>query len=425
MEVRIVHAVLGTGSSTQIFSSAGGGTCIASAFFWVRSTSDGSSVGHAGLGMGASDGTRHWATHGADEDLADPSRCTQQGSEANCVVIGNASGAGVDEVGAFNAFVTDGVELEWNGGVAPTTAYRIMAVLFFDTDGAECEVGVTLNNGDALDVAHTVTLVDMTLEPEGILFGSGNANPFSSTPTNDMALCMGFGHGPTASISQACYSYTSDDARAQATRVAAEARNDHVIFKTLYGGGAGTHWELTALGDNGSRGTFQMTKRNAGATVSYGYLAFSSNGVNEIHIAAPQLDFSALGDADYTGASFQAAALLMLFGENVTVNVRDAGGKAIANGVAGIDEDEDQEGSYSFYIQEVDPANTNSLFRSQVVRCLSKVGSTVSYASTFTSFLSNGFRLNVVTANELKVVPLLLIGPPVVGAGRKRAMVCG
>lgn len=383
-------------------------------FFWCRATADGTPTVDAGLGMGAVDGTRQWAMHGGDEDGSDPSQSATQGSTSHCIVMGDAPNTGTSDVAAFSAFITDGVRVNWNAGSAPGTAWRLMVVLFSSADNAQCEAGTTIGNADAVNVAHTVTLTDMTVEPEFALFGTPDQNGFSSTSTGDCDLAMGFGHGPTASISQASYGCSADDGRTAANRVGGYAADARCIKPARYDATERVAWELTAFGVSGTpRGTFEMTKRDNGTTVSYGYFAVSSEGVNAVHIAAPVLAVDSTGDLDYTAAGFQASALIMLTGELGAVNSNNAGTLAVAQAVCGVDEDEDSEGSYSFYIEETDPDNSNSMFDSQVARILDNNGLDVSWASTFTSFLSNGFRINVGNAAGTgRASPLILIGQP-------------
>lgn len=404
---RVIHfqpSPLGTQQNIEI---DGFGPVLGVRFKWVLATVDGTNRDNMGMGEGAvsfAGSGFQWACSSFSKDNADPSVATSMGSQVAAIQMSKDDGTGAVLTGTVTS-ISEGFRITWD--VTPTTAWHVEATLY-GGDTMQCEAGVATHSG-AVDSTLTTTLSDMTIEPEVIHFASVHVNDFELPPDSAAFFAIGVGND---SLEQGGWGYADQNNRTGANRHGLRISSVRVIEHPNWVA-AGTplvSLELTATGVNGTpRGTFQVTKRDTGVEVVFGYFAFSTDGVQASKIQQVFVDANTSGAKSYTGSGFEPM-LVSIYHTFMTAlggnNGVDAGGGA---GVGSVDNQALEEGSYSAGSQEVDPSNTFSVFGSTLVLQRGN-GGVAGWEASLIGFTTTGFDYNIdVTASADRQVIVLTL----------------
>lgn len=411
VKIRSTQEVVETTDTSQTIDISGFGTVKGVRFRWGQATADGTSAAHAvkGRGYASFEGTGfQWCATSLIVDNADPSRSLCAGNQAACIQFWDPTGTPSINLTGTVTRHTDGITITWSA--TPGTAFRMEVTLYGGADFM-CEAGVEISNLSPIDVAHNVTAVDMTEEPEWVEFAHAWLNPLSTTTTADAFFSEGYGSGPTASITQASVGYNDDDGRGPASRHGVGAASDRVLVQPNYTAAAERQsWELTALTTSGGKGRFTLVKRTGSAASSYGWFMCSTGGNNANYVGLDTLDTTTSGDTDYTSPGFQpqwasfAQVGLTGAGFDIAGGEPDRGISASAIDATGADE-----GSYIGASDEVDPSAAYSRFDSDFIHMRTAGDAGDLHVASFVSMLSTGFRFNVATTGTARAAAVLCV----------------
>ncbi len=396
---RTVHVTtlnIGTIQDIEIpgFEDVAGAT-----FKWVLSNLAGTNKDGMGAGMGAASFAGsgfQWACSSFSEDAADPSQCSSMGSVVAAIQISNATGTGTDLVGTVTKIST-GIRITWDG--VPTTAWHL-EIKLFSGDTMQCEAGVLVDDNTVVNFANTTVLTEMTIEPEVLLFASPGGHDFSETPSADAFFAMGFGN---SALEQGGWGYADEDGRTGANRHGHRLSATRVIEIPNWAASGVPLVSLELTNTSvvaGPLGAFQTTKRDTSMTFSWGWFAFSTDGVQSSKIEAVLVDTNTTGGKSYTGAGFPVGSCTV-FSTNLPAlggnNGNNAGGGPCSSD---IDDKTMSEGCYSAGSAESDPSNTYSLFGNTFVLQRTNLGND-SFEADFTAFTWDGFDFNVSDASPV------------------------
>lgn len=191
-EATIVQAAANTSTGNQSFTASGFGTPQCALLLVNRATTNGSAAAHAAMSYGATDGTRQRTCSmvAKDEDEANRSVCKND----KLIVLLTPSAGTVECEAGFNAWVTDGIQVNWT--TAPPSAYLVTVVLmkgFANVYVDDCET-----DDDVTAPA---------FPPSGVIFGSCWSTVFDNTIQSGGAL-IGCGLAVNdGSDTQGCWSW--------------------------------------------------------------------------------------------------------------------------------------------------------------------------------------------------------------------------
>lgn len=366
---------------TQDFTSSGFGTAKACIVIISYGVTDGVAAAHNGLGIGFATGTlSRFCIGPADEDGVATQDCSRVIRNDNVIWLPTpGSSASVAEAD-FNAFITDGIQLDW--GKVSGNAELVTVILLGGTDLSVHANSITW--GDTVNEAIDVTAP--TFEPDIVFMIGFRDQIFNDPGGGDTESSYGICHNDGASgITQRANGSRYDNGVADAA-----VELEFYETATLTYSNNGSHDWRVELGTFDANG-FTATARDSGGNNSVcAYLALKF--ANHDSWVGTHDTPTATGDKDETGPNFKPQFGMMgstLAEAAGTTYVDD---HAISTAFSAFD------GTNEFctVVSSEDAAttmNTQSVSDNTAVQLPDNTGSALITAS-FSSFLSNGFRLN-------------------------------
>lgn len=283
---------------TQDLTISGFGTPKCALFFGGYGTANGTAVNHAGLWIGAYDGTRQYSMGQASEDNVNP---TDTGSviDANSAINTLLATSQAQDGDGTASFITDGARLTWAD--APPSAYLINALLIGGSGVSNCYVGQA--TGNATQDATTAVSAP-GFEPDIVIAWANHALTTQFRPSLGMAWNNG------GAVVQRSMAGNDTNGNASATVISALI-TDRIMGAVI---GATPSLELTSFDANG----FTVTTRDAAGARDITYIAIKLSGLNAfLHTSAAP---TSTGDQSITGVGFRPQVGLMLQGEFAAVD---------------------------------------------------------------------------------------------------------
>ena len=350
---------------------SGFGTPVAAMFFWSRNTADGTE-NHRKFGIGAATGaSNQWArSHVSDHGLA-TTQVAAATSSTEVVYALTSTGSFYMRVD-FVTFITDGVTLHNSSLQPPPEAFFLTVVLIGGTDVVASAGSLTPNT--TLDLTASVT--GLSFPPTDILF----CHAFNTN------ISFGFAHNGSPDTT---FGVRNADRNSVATTASAASNDDSYVV--MHGNQTSNLFsaELTSINSDG----FTITTRvsTTGTVRNVGYLAL---GISNFSSFAGRLTTPAsTGDFGVTAPSLKPQFIIQILNSvdvDNTVDTTNKGGSfgvSIGDGTAQFTHSVASEDGIS------SGSNTEST-ADDVLAILHDDDGTARFASTLTSFDTNGFTQN-------------------------------
>ena len=315
--VAIVSGALGTVNGATIdLTSSGFGTPVAALVIVGNGTVNGTRQDDAALSVGATDGTRQWAS-GLFSLTGQSTTSTRRVFRADSVAAISTAGADPLVRVSFNAWITDGVRLTVD---TTTSLSRIIKVVLFSGVSAYCD-DVDLGTGtSAINVTSPGFLSDL------VLFGNASDTDGTSSSTR---VLNSFGAAWYNGGTEVNRCWTQHSHTGQSTqRVNGELSEQYVAEQRL---DSGLSWGLTC--DNFDSSGFDLTPSANSFNDHVGYLAIGLTGSDLAWLGTIDTPTSAASDWAVTSPGHQPQLVL---GGHSTHTAVDTPAQSAAAGAVGV-----------------------------------------------------------------------------------------
>lgn len=269
VKVRMVRAGLNTSTGTQNFTVSGFGTPKAALVYVTRAVTAGTLANDAVLGIGITDGTNSYCVASFAEDATSTTNTNR--TRATILIQTTDSGDAVEFAADFNAWVTDGLQI--NITTAPAGAYLLTVVLFggdsLQAHATQVDTTATLNG--------TTTVSGLAFEPDQLIALCG-AGGFTGAVNSNIRMSWGFADNG-GSIVQGSWNIAWRDGRP--TGVAVGWPSDSYVIRLMNATASGTPDEsgpaneVTAFNSDG----YDLTTRLNGVANNLAILELNYGGL--------------------------------------------------------------------------------------------------------------------------------------------------
>lgn len=306
-EFAVIQQATRTTTGTQNYTSSGFGTPLGAIFTVTNGTVAGTTVAHALISFGATDGTRQWAMSGrARDNITLGTTLTANRANTSDVILLTDDGGTVILRAQFSAWTTDGVTI--NVSVTNGTAYRVTCTLI----GGSKVTGVYVNTVTTPSVINTSTTVS-TLPFEStflIIAGKSSSNAWDDTAdgnyTYQLGCVVNSGSNPHPQFS---HNWT-DTTGSATTSTAGELSTNRVSANQNSGTPPGV--EIQNFTSTGFDATLRDT---GGSTMQVGYIAVKTDGLSakvmalDTPTSGGSQSFTGIGFTPQFGMLFQGALI--------------------------------------------------------------------------------------------------------------------
>lgn len=296
----LVQGAAPTSATTQNLTSSGFGTPKCALFWTTTGTVNGTVATHGMLAVGGTDGTRSYTASMMDESAANPSDSDEHRSTTAALLTQVSTDQSVDGTANFNAWVTDGVQLDWTD--PPPSAYLVNALLVGGTGVSNCYVG-NAATPTTVDTATDVTAPGF--EPDLVIVWGA----YASTSGN---LGLGFVVNDGSNTQRGAGQWSGNN---NATHAVISTLHDNRVW----GSGQTVLGTVQIQGFDSSG--FDLYLRDVtGTAITVGYMAIKFSGISAkvTTCASP----TSTGTHTCTGAGFTPQLALALQGEWAAVNTQ-------------------------------------------------------------------------------------------------------
>ncbi len=392
--IEIVQEAARTTTGTQNFTKTGFGTAKAAIFIITNALTNAVEEAHLMLATGFTDGTRNYCLCGRSVDNADVSDSHRVMSNTKCISLLKASDGAVDAEASFDAFITDGVRINWTD--APATAVLVNCILLGGSDLSVYAGAFTAN-------ATTDSSTDVTapnFQPDNLfVLGGGDITSWDTT-LSVMQFCFGL-VDRTGPVQASSNTWIFDNVGT--SQINNHVSNQYAARAPASGG------QAIEIGSFDSQG-FTATTRLADGANFYIYLALGYNGACNHWVGVLDSPTSTGNQADTAPGflpffAFQLASALDAVNSTRSTNATGAGAFCIC-GFTATD-------SFSSAVRDSDnqgTTDTAALVTKTPIRYTDGAG-TAMHVASFTSFDATGWTRNFTTANAtVRKHPSLAIG---------------
>ncbi len=436
--INVTFTASGDGSGNQTISLPTGVGTPVGAFVEgaaVTGVGVGNAATHGRISAAVTDGTRTRCNTGYSEEHAihPPNHQAQRFSNNTDIIHIRDMAGGVTDYArlAGTPFDTDEVNIVWNGGSDPSSAWRcVLTVVVGDHASAEANnhTSATSTGSEALD-----GYIDMVEQPELLVVISAQTEtyPASGSDADDWAWSAGWCRDTGSSLEQACRGFNYEHDRSAGPRTG--SYTSAIATPRVTGGCTPTgsdlgRLEVTTMDTNAGRGRHGVTLRDVtGTAVEYAYLAVSWQGWSDLKVDVWQIDLTTTGNKSYSNAGFRPDFLKAVQSnmnsadENSSTNIN----RGASCGLGGVDDAEADHACNTFTQRNTaTPSNAGTVFDTRLFNVLSSSGG-VAWQADFVSFDSDGFTMDVTDeVSATKSIPMLLSGPhlPLVPTMRAEAV---
>ena len=405
VNIAVIQQAFGTTGGNVSFTSSGFGTCKGYLLILSKITTVDTIASHAHICVGGGDGTNEWLAYGSSEDAIATTNTNRKAMEDHSIFMGTPGGSR-DGWATFNAFVTDGIELNVDNTFDGD--YQLTVILL---GGDDLSVDAGVWNPNATQ--NLTTTVTTGFETNALfVFSVGRNSDTGSAPLDILELSKGLLSYDGTTIRQAFSVINEADnaaagepsAQASASRVQGAITSESLDYTT----------EITSVTST----TFVATTRDGGADASDDICYLALNLPSDMEAWVGVVDSAtSTGSEAYTptGLSVKGQFLLQI---QTLIDTLDslktdsqAGGVGIGVSTASA--------SFSHSINIEDAAattNTQSWIETDSVAIEDDDGTALLQAS-FTSFDSAGWTQNYSAADGTarKFPSLIIQEEPAVG----------
>jgi hypothetical protein len=383
----VVTAAANTSTGTQNFTVSGFGTPIAAMFVVSRATS-GSEAAHAAICVGFTDGTRNRVVCMQSEDGGTRTDSDSSTSSSQCVRILDAGATSIDGEADWNAWVTDGVQIDWTN--APASAYLVTVILF----GGSMSQAYT----NHVDLTNTFpTTVDVTapgFRPNLVIAACCDAEGIDSSGTAGK-LSLGFVHDDNGTVTQ--MSYCHQERNNQGTSANGNGkRTDMGIHAVAFDGTYDWGGSFNTFDANGFSVTANNAAMNSTAMI---YLAIDTGTTVEVKIQE-EVTPGSTGTQGYTGYGWVPDGVMFcLTYLTASGNDTDAGVEAAGFSFGAMDNTD--EAAQAFRSRDnVGTPDTGSFANQSAIplAILEEDGVGAHVTGVYTSMDSDGYTINYLTS---------------------------
>jgi len=370
----VVHSFncnTGTGLQTITTTKLGGVTPKAVLFCIVGSDVFDDDDTHAKMGWGAADGIREWAMAA---NMADGQSTTQTGTMSRtdkclCITTDAGSTPAVDGEAAFDAFVVNGVRIDWTDAVSDD--YKVIAIFFAGAD-------VNVRADSVLLLAEDVEQdISAGFKPKCIITAAPGAG--ATSLEDNCRLSIGAAVLDGGSFKQRSWVYQDYD-DVGTTRVRGQTFNNRA-------GGRGDNTYSFELADPDSDG-FSLYARGGSPSSDYvHYLALDFTSQVELLQYLPR---TSIGTQVFTGVGFEPDAVIIGHATQTAENTDQEAD--MAHSFSAFDDTDE----YSQSINSEDSSSTsdaNSEPVARAIQSLNPAGTNYLYRALHTSMDADGFTL--------------------------------
>jgi hypothetical protein len=343
-----VAANTSTGNQTITAPDLGGATPKAALFIISRATANGTAVGTAAIGVGATDGANEWAHSMRSTDSAGTTDTRRGRTNSACVAL-FGTGTAFEAEASFVSFSPGGVTINWS--TAPPSG-RLLAVVLLAGTELDVEAG-DYNLGATVDATQTITTGFET----DIVLGLGGGIAITTSNTGFISF------GAATASTQRGVSAIDRPGRASTVLAAYYTEQYTNALITETGFSDASEIAMTSTG-------FTVTAKGAAFTTrEYGYLALGLPEGYSADLRTINPPASASGAVSYTTGLGGGVALfgLSLLGAADVVNTSGQAG-AIGLGAAALQPGGGTADYSASYMSEdgVATSNTESRANSQL-----------------------------------------------------------
>jgi hypothetical protein len=378
----VVRAACRATNGTQNFTSSGFGTAKACIVIITTAITDGTAAADNVFGLGFATGTTNrFCLAPADKDNVATQDCTRVIHNDSVAAIYSAGTTTLLAQGDFNAFVTDGIQIDWT---TVSGSQELVTVILFGGDDLSAHAN-SITWGDTIDEAIDVTAP--AFEPDIVfMIGSRDLTAFNTAGGGDTEASFGVCHNDGASgITQRAIGMRYDNGVATSI-VELEYSTDATL---VFSNNEAHDWEvdLTTFDANG----FTANARDAGGNLSNcAYLALKF--ANHSSWVGTHSTPTSSGDKADTGPGFKPQLAILGNSLAEAANTLYLDSHATTVGLSAFD------GTNEFCTtvsseDNVGTTNTQSLSDNTAVNVPDNAGSALLTAA-FTSFDATGFTLN-------------------------------
>lgn len=374
-DVVVVQAAMRTTTGTQDLTVSGFGTPKAAFCTLTNGTANGTTVSHALISLGATDGTRQWAISGRSKDAVTTTVAGRRANTTDMVLLADQDGTVIVRA-QFSAWVTDGIRI--NVSVAPAAAYLLNCSLFGGSGVSNAYVST------AAGPATQDTGTDVTapgFQPDLVLVGQAGDHVLGDSNSAQHVLSFGaVQRGGSNPHTQGDLGW--EDVSGQTTTALLNRRNTD---RVAHDQNASNELELQ---DFDSSGFTVMTRGAAGAR-TMGYLALKFSGITAVVTALDSP--TGTGSQSFTGLGITPQWGLLTLSALTTSDANENTGGAEVFGVSMFT----ASAQYSTAITSDDgvtTSNAEAVTDSKPVFLRKDGGTYVS--ATFTSFGNGTMTLN-------------------------------
>lgn len=396
VKFRATTVALNTSTGTQDITIGGFGTPSAVIFVWGGTTDGAQRTDGAHFGIGFADGTSESLAAVASEDGVSTSDTFRLSRNDRCIDIYSVATGSNEYVISWNAWVTDGVQI--NIAATTGTTRNVTAILIGGSDVSNAYVGshqLTVTTG-----ANDITSVGF--EPDLVFFAGTGHGGYGTSGGSENIFSMGIAHND-GSDTQSCILFSDKDG-VTTTAVQTALSNSHCIGQIFNGSGS---WTGVAGTFDSSGFTITIDAGNSGSDyVDFLALKFTSSP----DISIDFLDSpTSTGTYSTTDPGFEPDFAFILLSDCTaysTIQTQEGFGLSV------FDATNEYCIAYSSQHNETGTSNAASQWHSNAVDDLT-AGTTSLHVGTFSSFDANGFSLSFPTtvAGTARKWTALTIGP--------------
>ena len=389
VSVAIVQGAAPTGGGTQDLSVSGFGTPKAALFLVTLGAVNGTAVGNATVGIGATDGTNDRVAAMWSKTNTGTTNCRRAGLHTACVLLLRNNG-GVNGQAQFVQWLANGVQINWTN--APSAAVLVTAVLFGGSD-LSAFVGSFVSSTFVDD---TIQVTDPSFEPAQLICFS-QRSPTPDTGETPQKLSLGFVDNGAA-ISQGSLNWFARDR----LRLSVRASDVRAYMSTAYPqfdvsrDDLQEAVEITRFPATGQTNGFDVTTRLQAESGAVMYLALGYGGVVD-HWVGGFNSPTATGSHTVTAPGFTPQFVMQIMSHLTGVDAVDNSGDAGAIAVGVLDATSEFCHAVADEDAEISSADTQSLTDSKAVN-FPKDDGAAGFVGTFVSpFGATGWTINYTT----------------------------
>lgn len=385
-DVAVVQAAARTTSGNQSFTSTGFGQPVAAMFIISRASVTDTVTAAASMAIGFTDGTRNVSTGVRAEDNVATTDTSKRYMTDKAIFLISPTDGTVEGEANFNAWVTDGVELNWT--TAPGTGWLVTAILF---GGTGITNAYTAHGVSSASIGGTVDVTAPGFQPDVVIVVSPVGSFTVDTETATASINVGAvvrGAGNPHTQRSAAVTMTSG-VTTPASCLVVDTNSVHRASTNA----TGEEVEITDFDSSG----FTLTTREVATASRIIYLALKLSGITA---SLQTITFpTGTGNASITGTGATPQFVLLAQTSADSTDARDcASGDSETFGLGAFTSS--AAGVHGFASQDAAGVENSATASIADTKPVNQIRDDATFMeATFVSMDSDGWTLNYSTAN--------------------------